>query len=422
MDENLPDDIDHLFKKSLNNYQQAPPKEVWEKIDHALEEGTKRRTLLNFRIILPAAACFILLFGSLAVLHFRTRRDEPLHKTRYMQPGGSAQANRQKSSGAPHLLFPQHLIDTLHKKNPMAGTTIRQAAVGEAFSTGDVLAQATILPIPFELLPNRASDRLPEHRPLTTDRVNAVKKAPQLIKAPQRDRWAVTGYFSKEFAGYNLVDHDSTTPSGKEVDKKESSRLSASAGIWVSRRLSRHWVIQSGLIYSVSNGVTEPSTAYAVNYNGKVNFRINTDEGYSYLTPPASTPAQVGDTTTTDKVTSALHYISIPVMASYRFNLKRFSLLTGAGVSVNYLISANLQTRIVDAANDQVKCTEKMYGLRQANFGVVVKTELQYALSPHYALNFMATFKNSVTAINANTSVSTYPYNLGFGLGISRSF
>jgi hypothetical protein len=232
-------------------------------------------------------------------------------------------------------------------------------------------------------------------------------------------RWSITPYFSQELAGYNLADHDSLGARGKEIDKKQTSLSSASAGILAGFQLTKKWLLQTGFVYAWSRGLSNPSTAYAVaDNNGNIKYQLNTISGYGYLAPASA----AGDSVKTGQVSSRLHYLSVPVIASYTFRKGRFAFLAGAGVMTNFLSGATVQSRIEGTPASQPESLVTLYGLRKVNYSLLIKTEMQFNIRATWSLNLMLTSKNTLSAINTNPHYSTYPYYMGLGLGLKHNF
>jgi hypothetical protein len=268
-------------------------------------------------------------------------------------------------------------------------------------------------------LQRAASHTIGDIPQLLTRHVDNYKKENPIHLASRHRRWSISGYFAHELAGYNLADHDSTSTGHKEIDKKYNSLVSASAGILVGFQMTKHWLLQTGLLYSWSSSLGDPTTAYAVtDNNGNTKYLLNTVAGYGYL--PSSSPA--GDSVKTDQSSSRLHYLSIPVIASYAFYKKRFTFLAGAGLIGNFLTGATVTSRIEGVPTPQPESIVTMYGLRKMNYGLLLKAEAQYAVRAGWSLDIMITSKNALTAINTNANYSTYPYYIGVGLGITHTF
>jgi len=190
----------------------------------------------------------------------------------------------------------------------------------------------------------------------------------------------------------------------------------------VNFNVSGKWILQSGFSYSWSKSLANPTTSYAVNDNGQIKFKVNTVSGYGYLPISPSVPTQVGDSVITGKSYTKLHYLTMPFIVSYKFRIRKFTVMAGMGFTLNLLTSAILETKLQDASYSQDEIEVKMYGLKKTNYGALVKADLQYPIYRNWSLNLVASFKNTLTPINLHTIISTYPYNLGIGLGISHSF
>jgi len=254
---------------------------------------------------------------------------------------------------------------------------------------------------------------------LLAHRINDLKKAAVVHLAGRPNRWSVTASFAQELAGYNLADHDSTAANGREVDKKETAIFSASGGLLVGYRMTKRWKLQSGRIYAWSKSISDPTTAYAVaGNNGATKYQFNTPTGYGFLPSSVAT----GDSVRTDKSSTRLRYLSVPIIASYIFNTKEFTVLAGAGVIGNFLTSAKVATTIEGTSGQQPESIVTLYGLRKINYGLIFKAEVQYAVRANWSLNLMVTSKNALTSINSNGRYLTYPYYIGLGLGITHTF
>ena len=62
-------------------------------------------------------------------------------------------------------------------------------------------------------------------------------------------------------------------------------------------------------------------------------------------------------------------------------------------------------------------------GLKKINFGLLVKTEIQYRVTSKMAVSLIPSFKNTLGPINMNNSIlQAYPYNFGIGAGVVYLF
>ncbi|HEY2349186.1 MAG TPA: outer membrane beta-barrel protein, partial [Puia sp.] len=189
-------------------------------------------------------------------------------------------------------------------------------------------------------------------------------------------------------------------------------------------KLNKRWMFQSGISYSWSRSIMDSSKSYAVmNTSGDIAFKLNMASGFSFLNTPSFIVPVVGDSLSTAKTHSELHYITVPLVLSYRIPLRRFTLLAGAGMTLNVLTHATLETDIYGANYKQNESEIPIRGLKKVNFGLLVKTEIQYRVTSKMAVSLISSFKNTLGPVNMNNSgLQAYPYNFGIGAGIVYSF
>jgi hypothetical protein len=423
MEDNRPDDIDNFFKDGLQPLRRRPSKAVWEKIERELDKDDRRIFIVRLRFALLVAACLLTLVGGLELyFHTTTKNLMVTNKKRTSGSWKSAAFINDTTGKVAKLSLPTNqigqagpaLYSEKDREDEGFGFTETRGYLPEESSHVSVRLQSVASG--FQSL---ALD--PTQRCLMVQLSRNKKASSTVVPQPPR-RWAVTGFFSSEFAGYNLTDRDSIAANGKEIDKKEKHVLSSSAMILINYRLSENWVFETGLGYSWAKSHASPTTSYAVNNNGEIKFQVNTLSGYGYVPASSSAPAQVGDSVAIEHSTTTLHYLNAPFILSYAFHFKRLTLMPGIGFSLNLLTGAALETKLTSTFYSQQDYIVKMYGIKRLNYGLLLKTELGYAIDPHWSLDMVASFKNALTPINLHTLVATYPYNLGIGAGIKYSF
>jgi hypothetical protein len=454
MGEARPDDIDGIFKDPLQSYLDEPSEEVWERIENHLDKEDNLFYKSGFRFLLRICAClFVIIIGLGTIIFDHYKYDQSAKSLGIQQdkkgiiisPGKTEDKIRNDlmagglNPGADGRFSDKDkLVDAGLKnlskdKNPAYYNKyirgVEGFVSGKPVQSREVAEQKDGFLYPSPVIniqppkPEVSSFDLGRDS-LHPNQTNDLKKIAASQNLPFLSRFSVAVYFSQEFAGYNLSDNnDSTGANGKEIEKKERSVFSASGGVFLNYRLKKRWVIQSGLSYSWSNSILDPSESYAVkNNNGNIQFRVNTISGYGYL-PPSSQPApNVGDSVLTDKVYSNLHYLTVPLIASYRINLRRLGLLAGVGVTFNFLTDATVETKILGSPFDQHESMVTMNGLKKINYGILLKAELQYNINSNWGISLIPCFKNALSPINIHSALSTYPYNFGIGLGISHRF
>ncbi len=438
MSEHLHNDIDKLFLDSLQPHQDEPAEHVWEKIEAQLDEEDALKHKVWMRIMFRTAACIFALAIALEIPSKLHRNGNPESEVTLKNVQESVLSREKAGNSSSPQNRVAILTDYKNKstisRNNSNGQAINRNA--ETISLGAGNSFNTLVPpviqskqeYPFSGGLHFISLQSPVSQvaspQIDMDQIGSAleNQAQVIIKRglySLRHRLSVTPYFSQEFVGYNLSDDDATIADGSEIEKKERTVFSASGGILLNYRWKRRWVIQSGLSYSWSSSIIDSSKSYAVKVdNSNVQFRINTISGYGYLPSHSSIAPNVGDSVLTDKAYSKLHYLTIPLITNYEFKRKRFSLLVGAGVTINFLTGATLETKIYSSSFSQNEPVVAMNGLKKINYGILLKAELNYRINSKFGIDLIPCFKNTLSPINIHSALSTYPYNFGIGLGI----
>ncbi len=411
MDEHVEYNIDNFFRDSLLDARHDPSEAVWNKIEHELDDDDKKIIYIkNFRKTVVVASFLIILIGLSLFIEIHVRqikssvvtssstRGLPKEIKSVQAPGNIKIGNKTSKFNNPAILTKDN-----HFLPVFAG------------HTGIYLTPTHMDELKLPLLHSDLKITLPRSVAETNDR--------SVIKYQQQkfiDRISVTPYFSKEFAGYNFTDEDSTSPGGKEIEQRERNIFSASLGVYINYKLNKRWVLQTGLSYSWSSSNIDSSICYAVNDNyGHVQFKLNTISGYGYLQPSSALQPNVGDSVLAGKAYSQLHYLTIPLLLSYNIPFKRFSLLVGAGVSFNLLTSAGIETKTYGLGYPEKEYAVNMMGLKKTNYGILVKADLQYHINSSIGIDIIPSFRNTLSPINLKTAVTAYPYNFGIGIGLT---
>lgn len=416
------DDIDHFFRDALGSGEHAPAPSVWENIEAKLGQDRRRRLLLWWKPI-GMAALFLLVTGGVWLVQTESHP----HRVAVATSPAAKGPAMQPSSGAPFKMLPlikgpaiqppsgpEIAMSSSPQKIVIGAGQSRQMDAPHPNTTGGghvISNRFAVVKLSGRTAPQILTRLFPSH---------TVPRGP-IQPVTHRHRLELTVFALHELAAYNLADHDSTGARGQEIEKRQGKSFSRSVGFLFSYPIGTRWVVQSGLSLTRSVTIGKPGTVVAIqDNNGKTSYLVNTITGYGYVAPEGL--ATAGDTAMTGKVTGKLNYIALPVIVSRQWERGRFSVLAGAGLDVKLLTHATIETSILDAAGTNRQKLVTQYGLRKIDFGWQVRGECRYRLSRDYAATLLATFKSSVGPVNVHTPYSTYPYNLGIGVGITRTF
>ncbi len=428
MKDSFQNHIDNLFRDKLQFHKKEPGRHVWENIETELDKEDKAALVNKNKAGLKKTGALLLLFFFISSL-FLYYGLHPVQLKKSVLSANIKKSGTGNSTPKPLKTFPDRAV-SIEQDNAVNAHSVpanRTEVTDPNLPFSDI--NHSNLSTSAEFIPVTTTDQVFQSTRLAMNKPLSLHASSDhdIIKLEQpkfRDRFSITPYFSQEFAGYNFSDNDITAPNGKEIEKAERNIFSASIGVYLNYKINKRWMLQTGLSYSWSRSIMDSSQSYAVkNAGGDIAFKLNTASGYSFLHSPSFIVPMVGDSMATAKTHSELHYLTVPLVLSYRIPMHRFTLLAGAGVTFNVLTHATIETDIYGANYRQNESEIPLKGLKKINLGLLVKAEIQYRLTSHMAISLIPSFKNTLGPINMNSSsLSAYPYNFGIGAGIVYLF
>ena len=404
MAENLHNDIDESFRDSLGQHNTSPSENVWNGIEDELDKEVKKIAIIRSSRIASVVVFLIILSGTSIYISWPRKNLKPAAGRSLQQTSIKNEANVKNSLS----IISKPETDYLPAKKILLQMPAEENMIPNLHFSPAIGIESVISKFDMDHY-YQANATVPKEDIL----IHHDKQ--RLI-----DRFSITPYFSHEFAGYNPVDDDTWGPNGKEMDVQQRNVFSASAGVYFNYKINKKWVIQSGISYSWANSYIDSSKSYAVkDYNGNIQFKLNTSMGYGYLKPYSVVPTNVGDSILTAKTYSQLHYVTIPLILSYNISMKRFSLMVGGGVTFNIKTSGTLETMTYGPGYPEKKYNVNILGLKKTNFGMILKADLVYHVNSRFGVDLIPSFKNTLGPINLPDALSAFPYNFGIGLGVS---
>jgi hypothetical protein len=233
--------------------------------------------------------------------------------------------------------------------------------------------------------------------------------------------WVMGAYASYDQVNYKL---DSDLPDNiKTVKHNEKHEPSYSGGILIGRQMNQRWMIQSGLVYSYNAIGISPKKLFALqDPGGEIAFKYITSSGYTYIKPGLGAPTAIGDSLITTEGKHTLQFIRIPAMIKYNITKNKWSFKPGAGIEMNFLSSAKVETEIVHSSNEEIIFIKKLEGAKSFHLSVAADAGIHYQVNKKTGISLHPTFRYALTPITENNVVETFPYSFGMGLGISLKF
>ena len=240
---------------------------------------------------------------------------------------------------------------------------------------------------------------------------------------------AVAAFYSPDFNCHILIDNDKngsnhkTNYKAKDYDQREIPDFSFTAGVLLKYDLTNKWSIQSGCTYSSSVRKIKPSTIYAEQgSDSQAHYLLKSSVGITELPNSPTSIPQVGDSVfLRTNSRQVLQFINIPLIVRFQYVKNKFSYYAYSGFSANILIKEQSIVSIENPTNVTF-IISNISGLRTVTCGFIFGIGTQYNFYKGFSIFTEPVFRGSITSINQNTSVTSYPCSFGLNTGISYHF
>lgn len=426
-------DIDPIFKNAYDGHKEAPSFEAWQKIAVQLERENNKKPKTRNVEWKYAAVVFVCIISALGLNQMPhnfsyndgitnvTSKQNPTHEfgkgpsllqssadPNYILPGKSG---RKSNAISGHLTAndKRELSTITEVSNPLLPNKYIKPAENHR-ANADAIYGDVVQQIWLGNLEKKTNKQFPKINPLQDD---------GFAFRPFKPFWTLSIFASNDWANYRL---DADLPDEiEEIHKRESLENSFSIGLSATRQITNHWALKTGLTYSNTAIAIGPQEIYAMKEeNGNVAFKFITSSGYSFLKPKFGSSPSIGDSLKSAEAQHNLSFLSIPIMGSYKFGSHgKWSFATSAGISLNFLTKAAVQTEVTDLQNRETVNINKLKGLRHVSIGLVSDMSIQYHVSAKWAINFQPMLRYTITSITSTNIVKTFPYSVGIGAGIT---
>jgi len=262
-------------------------------------------------------------------------------------------------------------------------------------------------------------------------------------------RFSIDLYYSPDLASRKLSDNpDYSGPGSSEgmsIYSNEKSNYSYSTGIRLRGDITEKWTVATGCFFSSFSQTSGLNTIYVVSDS---TFRQNTGSsqqgfnqgpgGTQHLVAhtslgtinlknhpfPMHGPGECyapenGDTLNLDiQSTEMIQFISIPLTVRYYLSKNRLAYYAEAGAAINFIYDNSVTSTV----NSSYSETNDIVGLKKMNYSMLLSVGVQYSLEHKWNLFAEPNLRYSLTPINENNPVLSYPYFLGLKVGLGYRF
>jgi hypothetical protein len=207
------------------------------------------------------------------------------------------------------------------------------------------------------------------------------------------------------------------------VQSKERREPSFAGGLRIERKLNKNFWLQSGISFAQSAIAIIPQKIAAErSSDGSIAYRYNTSSGYAFVKPSFAANPVIGDSLSATEAQHNLSYIQVPLTLQWKKKGKKWSLSTGAGVGLNILTKATLETEIKDATNREIVTANRLKGMNKMYADFIVNAGINYDLNSRLGVTVSPYYRTALTSINQNNVVKTYPYSAGLAVACAYKF
>ncbi len=274
---------------------------------------------------------------------------------------------------------------------------------------------------------SRAADSALLAKQEVIDSLNAViqKNAVPKNSFNLHNRISISGFFAPGGLSDFLKDHDNDNDdniTAKTLKARQSDWFAYEAGMKLGFNVSGRFRIQTGLYYNAySYNIGENVITAQQRSDGSVGYSMVTSSGVTNI--PYTGPVKIGDSIKVHG-SSSRGYVCIPLQLSYTFiSHNKLGLYVIGGAAANIAATSGTeiswQNTMLQSGNVSVSSIE---GLSKVHYSYSLGVGAEYRLGRGVSVYAEPFMQGSVTAINNNTPVSTYPFFFGAAAGITYMF
>ncbi len=467
------DRLEKDIQKRLDNYEVEPPAELWSSIENRLDEKAYARAGIRRKRMtaVAAAALLFLLSASALLLNQLGVPVEPIAQettpttsqpaapeapdsqsssteataavsstdTQRELPITTSTFTPQKSQALVALKENKEQPGTLDfREQPMiADVAIRSALPSFSAETASLVAENHELAAAQIQLPGNLEAAGKEE---ISNRMDfALANADQAGNSS----FSLATFFAPQ-QSYRYQNRNTPNP----MQALESEIMTFAAGLHVNYKVNNRWEIQSGLGYNrMGQRVNDIAT-----FSHPSMMALYSKDGASINEHPQSMSTSMGGIVFTDQslyfadISSSriitlkgsydesivnllnktgtgliqhFEYLEMPVNARYKFWQKGFDIYAKAGLSANYLLSANV------FLPEQIQSTPigTVVGINKLNFSGMAGLAISYPVTNRVSLNLEPTASMFLTPMGnvRNLTRETHPYSWSVLMGVSYS-
>lgn len=264
-------------------------------------------------------------------------------------------------------------------------------------------------------IPSNISTNVTLSLPENIDKFEISNVQPQasILKEKHKMHWSILPIISVNSVNSYIATSDDQSSRReylrKQITETEKASLSIVASISIEVDLNKRFSLETGIGYYEKNTTIKPRTIAAEkDREGKVKYRFDCSAGTYYINPKLGSSPSIGDSTKSFYAENKLQYITLPFIAKYHFVTGKINWFQLIGGGVNMLVGQNFSTEIDNSFAEKLEKI-KTSDLNKIYYTAMVGVGIDYSLSKKVAFRISPAYRFSLTPINKNENIKTYP-------------
>ncbi len=230
-------------------------------------------------------------------------------------------------------------------------------------------------------------------------------------------RYSLTFYICPTYSYRSLADNRafSTPPYDKSYfNDRDQGDISYAAGALFTYSFRPKIRLESGVYYF----------NYTYDFKTQATY-VNVDQGYNWFYTSAGIlnfHAYLSDTLLQNALLKSkmkFSYLSIPLHAEYDFSP---SIFMNIGMNISFLIGKDLQMQAIDYTGDFDFQAGDIQHLHSYNLNIIIGLGFRQAINKNMSFIINPAFRASLTTLNDQATVKSYPYTVGLSAGLRYYF
>ncbi len=427
-------DVDDIFKSSIDDYYENPSAKVWKGIENNLDKADAEKYVWKLRTPFRLMCCFLMMFAVYTLYNVSFDHANIIERKNGKKPGSShfkRLFNNDQNLSFDNNVYQKNITNQHSLESQQNGSLIfsyNETKNGSFAKSHEGIQELHPVQMSRSIIPeNYFINALLPIKKINAEDNSSSKNLTNAIHKGQKKLFILSPFFSPDIPGSSLYEeYDYDNENKSQICDGEKNTFSFTAGALLTYQLSKKVSLQTGLSFSALFSSLPPKILIAKSENGAVNFEFPSSYGLINLKNANLDHPQIGDSLKLpNNSLFRLNYFTIPFLFKYHLGSKGKCDFNGSvGAGINIITDADAEIRLPANANsnETKETTKEIRGLKNSNYSTMLGIEALYHFSNKTSLSFQPIIRYSITSLNKNVPIKNTPYTIGFMTTVNLPF